>query len=127
MAVEGEGLRVLSLDTEWGDVAAESGEGVESGAQPENLAYVIYTSGSTGKPKGVMVEHRSVVNYTQAVRVQYDLAGPRSYGMLQPLTVDSSVTMLFPALLSGGCLHLISDKRSLDATVLSILFSPRLL
>src|SRR5207247_2645034 len=46
-AVEGEGLRVLSLDTEWGEVAAESGEGVESGVQPENLAYVIYTSGST--------------------------------------------------------------------------------
>src|SRR5438034_1323017 len=122
-AVEGEGLRVLSLDTEWGDVAAESGEGVESGVQPENLAYVIYTSGSTGKPKGVMVEHRSVVNYTQAVRVRYDLAGPRSYGMLQPLTVDSSVTMLFPALLSGGCLHLISDQPALDAAALADYFN----
>src|SRR5437588_7227732 len=32
--------------------------------------------------------------YTTLFR-SYDLAGPRSYGMLQPLTVDSSVTMLF--------------------------------
>src|SRR5437667_36317 len=70
-----------------------------------------------------MVEHRSVVNYTQDVRVQYDLAGPRSYGMLQPLTVDSSVTMLCPALLSGGCLHLISDQRALDAAALADYFS----
>src|SRR5437667_7864232 len=41
-AVEGEGLRVLSLDTGWGEVGMESGETVESGVQPENLAYVIY-------------------------------------------------------------------------------------
>lgn len=33
-----------------------------------HLAYILYTSGSTGRPKGVMVEHRSVVNFWQALR-----------------------------------------------------------
>ncbi|MBA2650288.1 MAG: amino acid adenylation domain-containing protein [Legionella sp.] len=32
---------------------------------PQDLAYVIYTSGTTGKPKGVMIEHQSLVNFSQ--------------------------------------------------------------
>src|SRR5205823_1503642 len=88
-----------------------------------NLAYVIYTSGSTGKPKGVMVEHRSVVNYTHAFNARCDLADIRSFGMLQPLSVDSSVSVLFSALFNGGCLHLISDRRASDAAALADYFS----
>ena len=38
--------------------------------QPEDLAYVIYTSGSTGRPKGVQVEHRNLVNFLNAMRLE---------------------------------------------------------
>jgi len=57
----GYSAEVICLDADWEVFAAESAEGVESGATAENLAYVIHTSGSTGKPKGVTVAHRSVV------------------------------------------------------------------
>ncbi|WP_430909762.1 AMP-binding protein, partial [Maribacter sp. 2-571] len=35
---------------------------------PTDLCYVIYTSGTTGTPKGVMIEHRSIVNYSNNVK-----------------------------------------------------------
>ena len=67
------GARVLCLDRDWGNVAAESDANPASGAGGQSLAYVIYTSGSTGIPKGAAVPHcavnRLVVN-TDYVQVQ---------------------------------------------------------
>jgi amino acid adenylation domain-containing protein len=40
-----------------------------------NLAYAIFTSGSTGRPKGVLVEHRSLANLGQNLRMRLSLAG----------------------------------------------------
>jgi acyl-coenzyme A synthetase/AMP-(fatty) acid ligase/acyl carrier protein len=76
---------------------------------------VIYTSGSTGKPKGVLVEHRQIVTYIWALAAEAGLDGVSSYMMVQPLTVDSSVTVLYAALLRGGALHIIGYEASLDA------------
>ena len=42
--------------------------GDKSVSRQQALAYVIFTSGSTGVPKGVMVEHRSWVNLTFAMK-----------------------------------------------------------
>src|SRR5262249_4860622 len=39
-----------------------------------------------------------------------------------PLTVDSSVTVLYGALAFGGCLHLISTEHALDAPELATYF-----
>ena len=82
-------------------------------ATPENAAYVIFTSGSTGLPKGVVVEHRQVVNYVRGVAARTELAPDASFALVQPLTVDSSKTAIFPPLLGGGTLHLISQERAL--------------
>jgi thioesterase domain-containing protein/acyl carrier protein len=43
--------------------------------------------------------------------------------MLQPLSVDSSQTVIFPALVSGGCLHILSEERAADPQALSEYFS----
>jgi amino acid adenylation domain-containing protein len=90
-----------------------------TGVRPANLAYVIYTSGSTGEPKGVMVEHRQVTNYVFAIVERLGPAQGAAFAMVQPLAVDSSVTVTYAALTTGGVLHVITRERSLDPSALS--------
>ncbi|WP_067176338.1 non-ribosomal peptide synthetase [Microtetraspora niveoalba] len=91
--------------------------------RPDQAAYLLYTSGSTGTPKGVVVEHRHLHAYVHAVVRDLGLDTAGDYAMLQPLTVDSCLTMLFPPLLGGGRLHLISTDRAADARALAGYFS----
>nr|WP_055501581.1 non-ribosomal peptide synthetase [Nonomuraea pusilla] len=91
-------------------------------AGPAHAAYLLHTSGSTGLPKGVVVEHRQVHSYVRAVVADLGLSTGGSYAMLQPLTVDSCLTMLFPPLIGGGTLHLISAEQAADASALARYF-----
>ncbi|MFI8194719.1 amino acid adenylation domain-containing protein, partial [Streptomyces sp. NPDC085946] len=69
---------------------------------PDHPAYVIYTSGSTGEPKGVVVAHRGLAGYvTRARRTYTGLDG--TVLVPTPLSYDLSVTGLYGALTSGGC------------------------
>lgn len=90
---------------------------------PGNACYIIYTSGSTGKPKGVVVEHRQVIAYHNAFFVRTDWRGTGCAALLQPLSVDSTVTLLFPPLFSGGTLRLISETTALDPVSLAEAFA----
>ncbi|SAK79874.1 non-ribosomal peptide synthetase [Caballeronia pedi] len=76
------------------------------GLSPRNLAYVIYTSGSTGTPKGVMVEHRNIVNLTEA-QVELYGVGPESR-VVQFVSpgFDVSVADVFMTLAAGAALYL---------------------
>jgi amino acid adenylation domain-containing protein len=89
---------------------------------PANLVYALYTSGTTGRPKGVLLEHQQLVQYVHAAADLYDLDPQGSHAMLQPLTVDSCQTMIFPSLGCGGTLHLIDDDDLLDAAKLGEYF-----
>jgi amino acid adenylation domain-containing protein len=98
-----------------------SGHGTEnpvSGALSANAAYMIYTSGSTGRPKGVVVEHRQIVHYVRSLVALTGLRPGWTFAALQSPAVDSSKSVLFPALLTGGCLHMISEERATDAHAL---------
>jgi len=86
---------------------------------PDDLAYVLFTSGSTGKPKGVAVPHGAVLNYLVGIESAFGLPAGASYGMVQPLAVDSSVIMLWGALLAGGLLVLIDKLTTLDGPALA--------
>ncbi|MEO0539739.1 MAG: amino acid adenylation domain-containing protein [Cyanobacteria bacterium P01_A01_bin.105] len=86
---------------------------------PDHLAYVIYTSGSTGQPKGVAVEHRNILNYVQGILPQLDLKANAHYGLVSSVAADLGNTVLFAALCTGGCLHLISEDRTLQASALA--------
>jgi len=83
-----------------------------SGARPENLAYVIYTSGSTGRPKGVCIEHRNIVNYVLGVVERLDFKTGMNHATVSTIAADLGNTVIFPALATGGCLHVISQERA---------------
>ncbi|WP_437904214.1 amino acid adenylation domain-containing protein [Sorangium sp. So ce327] len=103
------------------DLTADSGLAEEPLATPpcsRNLAYIIYTSGSTGHPKGVQVEHRSVVNFLEAMR---ESPGLDAGGVLLSVTTasfDISVLELFLPLSVGGRTVLVSAAEARDGAAL---------
>jgi amino acid adenylation domain-containing protein/FkbM family methyltransferase len=80
--------------------------------RPEHLAYVIYTSGSTGTPKGVCVEHRNIVFYVRAIVETLRFEPGMNHAVVSSLAADLGHTVLFPALATGGCLHVVAKERA---------------
>ena len=105
------GARGVCLDAFDWDAPQEAAQGDVS-VGPQNLAYVIYTSGSTGRPKGVCIEHRSIVSYVQGVAERLQLEQGMSFATVSTIAADLGNTVIFPALASGGCLHVISRERA---------------
>lgn len=79
------------------------------------VAYSIYTSGSTGQPKGVLVEHRQLAQYVEAISARLELKAGVRTALLQALTADFGITILYPTLCAGGVLHLVSQQCASDA------------
>jgi len=90
---------------------------------PRNLAYVIYTSGSTGRPKGVSIEHRNIVNYVLGVAERLQLEPGMNHATVSTIAADLGNTVIFPALATGGCLHVISQERAENQDALAEYFS----
>lgn len=103
--------RVICLDTQGNAIARQNQENPRSSVSPENLVYVLFTSGSTGKPKGVAVEHRQLYNYLNAILERLDLSTCKSFAHISTFAADLGNTAIFPALCSGGCLHIVSQER----------------
>jgi amino acid adenylation domain-containing protein len=98
-------------------------EASQSAVGAENLAYVIYTSGSTGRPKGVGIEHRNIVNYVLGVAERLRLEPGMNHATVSTIGADLGNTVIFPALATGGCLHVISQERTESQAMLSDYFS----
>ncbi|MFL6199517.1 MAG: amino acid adenylation domain-containing protein [Thermoanaerobaculia bacterium] len=110
------GLRRVSLGELF---AGESEENPARLTSPANLAYVLFTSGSTGRPKGVAVEHRQLAHYAGAVLERLDLDGPASFATVSTLSADLGNTSIFPALLTGGTLHVLKAERAADPAAMA--------
>ena len=120
--LSGQDIDLVAMDTEWDKISRLTPQTSVSSAVPANLAYIIYTSGSTGTPKGVAVEHRQVLNYSTAVFRDLDLYPCNTYALVQPLAVDSCVTVLLASLLTGGSLHVVSEETASDPNALAHYF-----
>jgi amino acid adenylation domain-containing protein len=93
--------RVLCLDDEAEDWAAESTDNPECRTSAENLAYMIYTSGSTGTPKGVCVPHRGVVRLVK--NMDYVDFGPDdTFLHVTSLSFDPSTFEIWMPLVNGA-------------------------
>jgi amino acid adenylation domain-containing protein len=110
--------KTLCLDSDAAVWAAQPHTNPENRTTSENLVYVIYTSGSTGVPKGVAVRHRNLVNYSHFIRQRLrvdDHPEGLHFATVSTIGADLGNTCIYPSLISGGCLHLISYDDSTDA------------
>jgi len=113
--------RSICLDSfNWAD--SEVPNRADADFHPESLAYVIYTSGSTGRPKGVCIEHRNIVNYVLGVAERLRLEAGMNHATVSSIAADLGNTVVFPALCTGGCLHIISQERATSHAMLSEYF-----
>jgi amino acid adenylation domain-containing protein/FkbM family methyltransferase len=109
--------QTVCLDTfDWANSEKPASRGPS--LRPENLAYVIYTSGSTGRPKGVCIEHKNIVNYTLGVIDRFQFGPGMNHATVSTIAADLGNTVIFPALVTGGCLHVISQARAENPTML---------
>jgi amino acid adenylation domain-containing protein len=114
--------QILCFDRDASRWQGESKSNLQHDTTPDNLVYVIYTSGSTGVPKGVAVRHANLANYTQAIIKQLALEKEKdglAFATVSTLAADLGNTSIFPALLSGGCLHVIGYDVALDGNQFS--------
>jgi len=111
------------LDGESAEIGRRSGARIEAAVGGGNAAYVLYTSGSTGSPKGVCVEHQQLANYVNAICQQLDLPGGAGFALVSTFAADLGNTVIFPALCTGGTLHVLSQEQTSDPAALANYFS----
>ena len=102
--------------------AREGGLGGLGQPSIDKLAYVLYTSGSTGQPKGVAIEHRQILNYLNAILEKLELPTDANFATVSTFAADLGNTAIFPALCTGGCLHIVSQERASDPEALAEYF-----
>ena len=91
--------------------------------RPEDPFVMLYTSGSTGKPKGVIFRHSNVMVTAQWVRKYYDINESSRVTSYASYGFDAHVFDIYPALIAGAQLHVITDDIRLDFSALRTYFN----
>jgi amino acid adenylation domain-containing protein len=110
--------RVVQLDRDADEIAAENTEKPEEITAPDDLAYVIFTSGSTGKPKGVEIEHRSVTNFLLSMRETPGLDSSDTLVAVTTISFDIAALEIFLPLCVGARVVIASREVAADGTQL---------
>lgn len=92
--------RVIQCDTEFQRISRPH----------NNLIYVIHTSGSTGKPKAAGVFHHSFLNFMEYWNGDFAFSANDKVLLVNKVTFDLSQKNIWGALMTGGELHLSTDK-----------------
>lgn len=89
----------------------------------DDLCYVIYTSGSTGKPKGVMIGQRNLANFVSWMKNILDVTPKDNFTKFAGYAFDASMIEIYPSLLSGASLHIISSEIRLSPKLVNEYFN----
>ncbi|MFM8307935.1 MAG: non-ribosomal peptide synthetase [Microcystis aeruginosa] len=108
-------IPVVYLDSDWQKIAEFEEENPENTTTAKNLIYTIFTSGSTGKAKGVAIEHRQLLNYLNGIQERCLSKPGGQFALVSTFAADLGNTVIFPSLINGGCLHLLSEARTTDS------------
>ena len=114
LVFEGTAATVVQWDADAAKLEQHSRQSPACEVHPAQLAYVLFTSGSTGRPKGVAVSHGQLAHYVQAAIERLDLKTCASFALVSTVVADLGNTVLFPALCSGGLLHVLTQERASD-------------
>ena len=114
--------QIICLDADWETIAQENQENPQISVQPDNLVYAIFTSGSTGKPKAVAIEHQQLINYLHGILERLNLPAAASFATVSTFAADLGNTVVFAALCTGGCLHILSQEKASDAQAIANYF-----
>ena len=97
-----EGVRWISLDSQWDQIASERTDNLGLEIDGANLAYMIYTSGSTGLPKGAMNTHSGLRNRLLWMQQAYGLTPQDRVLQKTPFSFDVSVWEFLWPLMEGA-------------------------
>lgn len=114
---------IVSLDTQWPEIAQQSDTNLAHAVRPADLAYMIYTSGSTGRPKGVQVLHRGLINFLQSMQEQPGLQADDILLAITTISFDIAALELFLPLLVGAQVVIASQEVAADSTRLASLLT----
>ena len=98
------------LDADWEVISRHPTSNPGADVQGAHLAYVIYTSGSTGQPKGVMIDHRALVNFTQAAVAAYNISARDRVLQFASISFDVMAEEIYPCLSCGGAVVLRTEE-----------------
>lgn len=79
---------------------------------PEDIACVVYSGGSTERPSGI--EHGNIVNRVLGAVRRQQLKPGMHHATASTIAADLGSTVIFPALVTGGCLHVVAQKQAVD-------------
>ena len=75
-----------------------------------DILYVLYTSGSTGTPKGVIINHRSVIDYTEWVTETFQIDNTHVFANQAPFYFDNSILDIYQTIRNGATMYIVPNE-----------------
>ena len=82
---------------------------------PDNVADILFTTGTTGKSKGVMISHTAIVATAQNLIEGQAFSSELCFIISGPLNHIGSLSKVFPTIIQGGALYILSGLKGFDA------------